>query len=491
MAATYRRGGTAALRKQLGVDTNYVAAMQRAATHLPQDSVRPALILLTDGKHDVAGVPVSRVIPTRNQLFGSRSPFALLPVGMGLQASDRGALERGLKDLQIVKDMPACVSGATFSWPQTVFTDGRRRGQCGRGRAPGRHVHLHGRGHADAQAHADAHPGADPRPGAEHLARAGRCEHQDRLDRAPAGQAPGQRLPGTLPHGRWRLGRVGRGFEPRDDRDHHRPDQRGALECQVAAVATGTDPVFTAAASMAIPVGRPAPPAKPVGQALDHAARFPVPSDAATGISEYRYECSSDGGSTWTASGTAHASVATAEVDDLANGVTYVCRAFARNDSGISDPSPNSDAIRPCGSLLECQPILQTGLLIAGIVLGIGVLGAIFLLYRGRPQDYVVAVVDVIHTANLGHGSSFGIGLTRTPATGQTTGITRASGAKVDIQVRYRGKERFQVTDRNGRVQEATAGQSLVVVDPRGNSHSLVLWAFATPSAAAAEAGRH
>ena len=40
---------------------------------------------------------------------------------MGLAPKDRAALEAGLNNMRIIKDMPACVSGATFEWPQTVF----------------------------------------------------------------------------------------------------------------------------------------------------------------------------------------------------------------------------------------------------------------------------------------------------------------------------------------------------------------------------------
>ena len=38
-------------------------AMEQAAKHLPVGSPRPAMILFTDGKHDVPGVPVSQVQP--------------------------------------------------------------------------------------------------------------------------------------------------------------------------------------------------------------------------------------------------------------------------------------------------------------------------------------------------------------------------------------------------------------------------------------------
>ena len=121
VAGAYRKGLDPALESKIGIDTNYVAAMEQAATHLPSNAVRPALILFTDGKHDVAGVPVSQVPVALDRLFGTRSPFALLPVGMGLEAKDRTALEAGLARMKIVRQMPACVSGATFDWPQVVF----------------------------------------------------------------------------------------------------------------------------------------------------------------------------------------------------------------------------------------------------------------------------------------------------------------------------------------------------------------------------------
>src|SRR5215207_6626065 len=69
MATAYRKGLDPALTKAIGVDTNYVQALEQAAKHLAADAVRPALIMFTDGKHDVPGVPVSRVQPTLDRLF--------------------------------------------------------------------------------------------------------------------------------------------------------------------------------------------------------------------------------------------------------------------------------------------------------------------------------------------------------------------------------------------------------------------------------------
>ena len=122
-------------------------------------------------------------------------------------------------------------------------------------------------------------------------------------------------------------------------------------------------------------------------------------------------------------------------------------------------------------------------LIAVGAVLGLLLLVMVFVVYRGRPRDYVVAVVDVVHTRNLGHGSSFSIAV-------KPEGIDKVRGGRSDVRIQYLGKERFRVFDRGDRKQEATAGVPLRVVDGRGTSHELVLWAFATPSAAAAEASR-
>ena len=78
-----------------------------------------------------------------DRLFGDRSPIALLPVGMGLAAGDRDELTAGLEDLRVVRDMPPCVSGTTFEWPEVVFDSaGRRRQRC-RGGSAGRDMHVH------------------------------------------------------------------------------------------------------------------------------------------------------------------------------------------------------------------------------------------------------------------------------------------------------------------------------------------------------------
>jgi len=261
-------------------------------------------------------------------------------------------------------------------------------------------------------------------------------------------------------------------------------DNGAPYECQVAAIGSASpDGRFTEASVEVTPIGRPSPPDKPTGSVFDAGVRVAVGASPAPGVAEYRYECSNDGGATWPVTATSHASDTSAELTGLTNGTEYVCRAFASNAIGSSDASAVSDALRPCGSAIECTPAILPILIAVGAVLGLLLLVMVFVVYRGRPQDYVVAVVDVVHTRNLGHGSSFSIAV-------KPEGIDKVRGGRSDVRIQYLGKERFRVFDRGDRKQEATAGVPLRVVDGRGTSHELVLWAFATPSAAAAEASR-
>ena len=269
------------------------------------------------------------------------------------------------------------------------------------------------------------------------------------------------------------------------ERGHHRCRQRRALRVPGRRDRGSASPEgrFTEASVTVTPIGRPSAPDRPTGFVFGGGVRVAVGASPAPGVAEYRYECSSDGGATWPRTVTGPRDGYVRRGDRARERTQYVCRAFATNASGVSDASAVSDALRPCGSAIECTPIYHADLIAAGAVLGLVLLILLFALYRGRPRDYVVAVVDVVHTRNLGHGSAFAIAV-------KPDGIDKVRGGRSDVRIQYLGRERFRVFDRGDRKQEATAGIPLRVVDGRGTSHELVLWAFATPSAAAAEASR-
>ena len=475
VAGAYRKGLDPALTRRIGIDTNYVAAMERAAKHLPATAVRPAMILFTDGKHDARGVPASQVRVVRDRLFGNRSPFALLPVGMGLDPKQRDALKSGLVSLRIVRDMPPCVSGATFDWPQVVFESPDEAGN------------------AVAVALQDSTctftvetpvPTPAPTPGVvqgiDLTAREGAID----LTWAPPGSTS---VPIVGYRARCRAG-AGDWIEAKE---RVSPDTKAtvdgltngtAYQCEVAAVGSASEGAWTAAIAPVTPLGRPAAPGKPAVEALDRGLRISVAPDDNAGVSQYRFECSDDGGATWRREGDTRSADTTAEIGNLTNGVRYVCRAYAANVIGVSEASAVSDGVTPCGSLLECNGLVGPILGVLGVVLIGGLLAVIVALYRERRRGYVLAVVDVIHVVNLGHGSRFGIAFVRAPDTKQVTGIVADRGPKADIRIRQLRGDRFEVTDRTGR-HMTTSGERMVTVDPGGGRHELVLRAFATNTA--------
>ena len=489
VAAAYRRGLNPTLTRQIGIDTNYVAAMERAAVHLPADAVRPTLILFTDGKHDVAGVPVSQVIPARDRLFGDRSPFALLPVGMGLDAAERTTLQQGLEGLAVIRDMPACVTGATFDWPQVVFTTPAEAGNAVAVALQESTCTFTVAPTPVPEATPTPTPAPLPAPVRDVLLAAG--DGQVTVSWVPPATTEVEIVEYIV---RCRTGAEAWQETSVPAASVHQATFSGLVngadyECQVATAGPQGAGRFTPAPTTIQPIGPPAAPPAPSVTAVDGGAVVAQTPQDGSVITEYRYECSADGGATWTEAVAAPATVPSASITGLTNGLEYVCRAFAANTSGVSEPSPASAVIRPCGSALECNPMLTPILAVVGTALGIGLLGALVAVYRGRVRDYVVVVVDVIHTRNLGHGRRFDVSLVR-GEDGRVTDVDRTRRGPPDFRVRYLGHERFAVVDGTGHGQEVTSGRPVIMHDARGSRHEVVFWAFATPSAAAAQASR-
>ncbi|HEX5825390.1 MAG TPA: fibronectin type III domain-containing protein [Candidatus Limnocylindrales bacterium] len=475
VAAAYRKGVRTTLTNKIGIDTNYVAAMQRAAAHLPPGAVRPAMILFTDGKHDVKGVPLSQVQVTRDQLFGARTPFALLPVGMGLDPARRDALASGLASLQITRAMPACVSGAAFVWPQVVFETADQAGNAVA-------VALQDATCTFTVAPTPTPPPA-PTPAAIKALRLAPGDGRIDIAWAPSPAKPAPVIDYTVRcragDGEWIASKEGVSLEPKTTIDGLTNGL--AYRCEVAAVSkSGTGP-WTAASTSVTPVGRPAAPVKPSVDALDGAVGISIVPVEGAAVTGYHYECSSDEGATWPGAIDVGPASTTAHVVGLTNGVGYVCRVFATNAIGVSDASPLSDAVRPCGSILECNTLLLPILAGVGLVMLIGILAAVFVGYRGR-GGYVIAVVDTVHTANVGRGSRLGIAFVRDPETRKMTGIVADKGRGADVRIRHLSGRRFEVRDRSGK-RVVADGDPVVVSDGLGARHRLVLQAFDTIAA--------
>ena len=478
VAAAYRKGLNPALTKQIGIDTNYVAAMEQAAKHLPADAVRPAMILFTDGKHDVKGVPVTQVQPTRDRLFGSRTPFALLPVGMGLDPKDRGPLEAGLQNMRITRDMPPCVNGATFEWPQVVFDSAEQAGNAVA-------VALQDASCTFTVAATPA-PKPTPVPAAVVVPRVVATPGDGQVTVA---WTPVRPVTGAPPVTDYQV-RCHTGDDaPIESTEGVSLDGTTVVTgltngspytCEVAVVSGTTVGPWTAAASVT-PVGPPPAPGKPAVSALDQALKISVP--LIPSVTQLHYECSDDNGATWPAvADVGSKDDPTAQIRGLTNGTDYVCRAFAANAAGTSEASPISDAVRPCGSTIDCNPILAPILGVLGVALAIGLVLVFLGLVRTRRRGYVLAVVDVFYTANLGYGSTVGMGFVRDPDTKQVTEVVADKSKTADIRIHRMSGGRFEIRDGHGR-SVAMDGVPIVVTDGHGARHEVVLRAFNTNSA--------
>lgn len=473
VGAAYRKGLDPRLTKAIGVDTNYVAAMEEANKHLPADSVRPAMILFTDGKHDVAGVPVSQVQPARDRLFGARTPFALLPVGMGLDPTKRDVLASGLASLRITKDMPACVSGATFDWPTVVFETPVDAGNAVA-------VALQN-ATCTFTAEATPRPTPTPIPAAVQGIRLAPGDGSVEVAWTPPATTSEPIVDYSVRcragEGDWIESKEGVSLETKATVE----GLTNGLEyqCEVASVGAAAPGEWTSAGASVSPFGRPAAPAKPTVEAQNSTVLVKVPAVPSGAVSSYHFECSGDNGATWTAGVDSPPDNPSTQVGGLTNGVDYLCRAFAANGAGRSDASPLSDAIKPCGSLLQCNPIMLPILSVLLIVLIGGLLAVVIALWRGRTTGYVVAVVDIVHTANIGHGSKLGIAFEQARDTRQVTGIVAEKGKEADIRIRRLRGGRFEIKDRTGK-RIAADGEAVVVSDRTGGRHSLALQAFGT-----------
>jgi hypothetical protein len=155
---------------------------------------------------------------------------------------------------------------------------------------------------------------------------------------------------------------------------------------------------------------------------------------------------------------------------------------FATNAVGVSEASPLSNFVRPCSGLLDCNPLALP--IVVGVLtfLVLGILLALYGIYRERSQGYVLAVLDNVHTANLGRGSRLGIEVVRRPGSREPTEIVANRKKTADFRITPRRGGRFVVTDKN-RKQEVMSGDSIVVVDGIGVRHELVLHAFSTKAA--------
>jgi hypothetical protein len=480
VAADYRRGVNAALIRAIGDDTNYVAAMERAARHLPSDSVRPAIIFFTDGRHEAAGVDQADVLPARDRLFGDRSPFALLPVGMGLDPAARPTLEAGLESLRVTREFERCEGGA-LAWPNVVFESADAAGQ------------------AVALALQDVSctftveptptPIPTPTPEPPSPVRSLRLESGDSsvalswaapddAETNPVEDYQVRCRPTAEPEGAWI--ESGEGVSTETTATVKGLNNGVEYTCEVIAVrAGGPDPV--AESGMIKPFGRPPAPAKPTVSVGSGGARLGVSVPGAQRVDALAYECSSDGGATWTLAREVSGAQTSLDVTGLTNGTEYVCRVFASNESGVSDASPLTDVFRPCSWLIDCNPIVLPLFGVAAALILAGLLLVLYRWYKGR-QVYVTAQVDGLASVSLGRGPTVRMRFVRRGPYNRLTGIAPAEGKDADVRIRYTGGETFEIRSKKTRAK-TQFGRPVDVADDHGVVHSVIVRAFDEPPA--------
>jgi hypothetical protein len=78
----------------------------------------------------------------------------------------------------------------------------------------------------------------------------------------------------------------------------------------------------------------------------------------------------------------------------------------------------------------------------------------------------VPAVLDVIHTANLGYGRLFGLSFVHAPGRQTRNRCRRRETKTADLEIRSLGNGEFEVTDRHGKHQ-ATGRVPIIATDSR------------------------
>jgi hypothetical protein len=246
--------------------------------------------------------------------------------------------------------------------------------------------------------------------------------------------------------------------------------------CEVAVVRAGGAGPAAPVTATGVPFGRPPPPGKPTIVALDSGAQASVAMPAGAPVTGFAWECSTDGGSTWSVVRELIGDQPSVDIPGLRNGTDYVCRAIAINESGASDASPVSDVFRPCSGVVDCNPLVLP--LFGGFVLLL-VGGLVYALWRflaGR-RVYVTAQVDHFQSISLGRGSSVGMAFVRHGPYRQMAGVVPADGRNAEVRIRYAGGDTFEV-HAGGEKVKTKFGRQVHIRDAQGEPHTIVVRAF-------------
>ena len=476
IAAEYRAGPRAPVKQHLNTaGTDHVAALDLAASLLPDTSTRSAVVFFTDGQNDPPGTDrdhenvVAKVTPA----YAGVTPLAILPVGLGAGA---GAFESELKAIYdaFLRDMQPCEGRPTFSWPEVVFASGDEAGAA---------VAL---ALQEVTCSFTVAPTPAPVP----------------TPTPPPPEAPigVQVIAGNASLTiQWLPPSTGLVV---DYVVHCRPASGGdwiestegvstttqtiitglqpgvAYDCEVAASDGVSMGPFAGAPASTVVLGIPGVPGQPRVEPLDAAARLSVdPVSGGAPVDQYDYECTGAAGQKVLGAGPGPSVVVTG----LVNGETFQCVAYTENSIGRSGPSPASASFAPCGGVFECNPWAKW--VVSGLVLAALLGAALFVArrYARRNRVWITAQVDGGPDRPLGWGPQLGVGLDV-----DDRGLYAAERPldTAPIRIRYAGKNRFLVQSPAG-VRNVHQGDPASVREGTGETHQLILRSHGEPPRAA------
>jgi hypothetical protein len=474
VAAEYRAGRNAPVRQRINTGTtDHVAALREAAQLLPNQATRSAVIFFTDGAHDPPGTARDdeNVVDEVRAAFQGQSPLAILPVGLGAGA---GAFETELRSLYdaYLRDMEPCEGRATFSWPEVVFEGAEEAGiavaqalqevTCSFSFAPP----------PTASPTPLPTPTAPPPPGAPQNVQVLAGDRSLTIQWIPP-ESPVAPITDYLIHCRPTAG--GDFIESTEGISTDTETVLGGLEpgvaydCEVAATDGVTVGPYAPATESVVALGIPLAPGQPRVEPGDAAAKVTVdPVAGGAPAEEYFFECRDVNGSV---AGSQAAAQPEAVVPNLTNGATFDCVAYAKNGIGRSPASVASARFSPCGSFLDCNPLVKWGGL--GLLIVATVLAIVYISrrYARRNRVWITAQVDGGENRPLGWGPEIGIRLDRDEA-GWFAALRPFEGSEIKAQ--YRGSERFLVQSKAG-MRDVHQGDPAPVRDENGALHELIL----------------
>jgi hypothetical protein len=479
LATDYRAGPHSTIAGDVvSADTDHVAALRLAAQLLPTGSLRPAVVFFTDGDNDPAGTKNDNedVVQLIKDAYDAFDPLVILPVGLGAGATSFEGELAAIYDAY-ARHMDPCAGRAAFKWPQVVFSSPDAAGKavalalqevtCSFPLVP---TPSPTPAPSPSPSPVPATPGVPTDVQAVPTTGGLDVTWQPPLDTGTGPLTSYSVRCRRTDGGAW-VSTSTRALI-RAETDLTGLDAGYPYECTVAAANAIGQGGWSAPSPPAVPRGLPPIPGKPLVEAGNGQAAVSVPEAAAQSalIRDYSYECADGQGGSAVVQQSKERSTA---VTGLTNSVQYTCVAYSQNEIGRSAASPASDPFTPCGSLFECNPMLQW------VALAIGVLAALltlllllmWLTHSGIFKKWVTAALGDGSPENLGWGPRIGARI-ESEQDGPIVKPDRRPDAP--IQIADRGGDRFYVTS-TGAARTVRSGQPTTVVDADGASHELVL----------------